>query len=125
MSACVGLQTSTVIWQSFVRVMWETDLNRHILQNRFDELRRRNRQIDMTRGKPAPDPYLRAAAAVGADPRRCLAFEDSPSGIASALAAGATVVGIATALSREAILAAGAHHAIGTFEDPQLAALIA
>ncbi|HMO07668.1 MAG TPA: HAD family phosphatase [Paracoccaceae bacterium] len=47
---------------------------------------------DVARPKPAPDPFLRAAALLGADPARCLAFEDSDTGAASARAAGFTVV---------------------------------
>lgn len=47
---------------------------------------------DVERAKPAPDPYLRAAALMGVDPARCLAFEDSDPGAASARAAGFTVV---------------------------------
>ncbi len=39
-------------------------------------------------GKPAPDVYLRAARLAGADPRDCLAIEDSPTGAAAAHAAG-------------------------------------
>ncbi len=42
--------------------------------------------------KPAPDPYLRAAELLGMDPMRCMAVEDSPTGIASARAAGCYVV---------------------------------
>ncbi|MHC0052381.1 HAD family hydrolase [Actibacterium sp. D379-3] len=42
--------------------------------------------------KPAPDPYLRAAALLDADPARCLAFEDSDTGVRAAVAAGMTVV---------------------------------
>jgi len=44
-------------------------------------------------GKPAPDVYEHAAARVGADPDACVAVEDSAHGVASASAAGATVVG--------------------------------
>lgn len=39
-------------------------------------------------GKPHPEPYLRAAAALGVDPAACVAIEDSPTGVASAEAAG-------------------------------------
>ena len=39
-------------------------------------------------GKPHPDPYLRAAAALGVAPEDCVAIEDSPTGVASAEAAG-------------------------------------
>jgi HAD superfamily hydrolase (TIGR01509 family) len=42
--------------------------------------------------KPAPDVYLRAAALLGAPPERCVAVEDSPSGIAAAEAAGCPVL---------------------------------
>ena len=47
---------------------------------------------DVARAKPAPDPYLLAAARLGVDPSRCLAFEDSETGARSAHAAGMTVV---------------------------------
>ena len=43
-------------------------------------------------GKPHPEPYLTAAAALGVDPRRCVAVEDTVSGYASASAAGCRVV---------------------------------
>ena len=42
--------------------------------------------------KPAPDLYLEGARRLGADPADCLAFEDSDTGTAAALAAGMTVV---------------------------------
>lgn len=44
--------------------------------------------------KPAPDPYLAAAAGLGVLPEHCLAIEDSQAGVASALAAGMTAVGV-------------------------------
>lgn len=49
---------------------------------------------DVTAGKPDPEPYLRAAALLGVDPGRCVALEDSPSGIASAEAAGCAVIAV-------------------------------
>lgn len=49
---------------------------------------------DVERGKPHPDPYLLAAERLGVDITRCLAIEDSPTGVASALAAGATVLAV-------------------------------
>ncbi|UGQ11369.1 HAD family hydrolase [Yinghuangia sp. ASG 101] len=39
-------------------------------------------------GKPHPEPYLRAAADLGVDPARCVAFEDSHSGVHAANTAG-------------------------------------
>jgi HAD superfamily hydrolase (TIGR01509 family) len=44
--------------------------------------------------KPHPEHYRAAAAALGVDPARCVAIEDSPAGISSALAAGCAVLGI-------------------------------
>jgi HAD superfamily hydrolase (TIGR01509 family) len=44
------------------------------------------------RGKPHPDPYLRAAGLLGVDPADCVAIEDSNTGAASAQAAGCRVV---------------------------------
>ncbi|BBX22924.1 phosphoglycolate phosphatase [Mycolicibacter terrae] len=47
---------------------------------------------EVDRGKPAPDPYLRAAQLLELDPRWCLAVEDSPTGAAAAEAAGCAVL---------------------------------
>lgn len=49
---------------------------------------------EVTNGKPDPEPYLAAAAALGADPAWCVAIEDSPTGVASALAAGCATLGV-------------------------------
>ncbi|MFJ5213766.1 HAD family hydrolase [Streptomyces sp. NPDC088354] len=49
---------------------------------------------EVTRGKPAPDAYLLAAARIGVPPSDCLAVEDSPNGIRSATAAGMPVLAI-------------------------------
>ena len=48
---------------------------------------------DVTRGKPAPDLFLHAAALMGHLPERCVVVEDSPSGVASARSAGMAVIG--------------------------------
>ena len=47
---------------------------------------------DIARPKPEPDAYVKAARLFGADIRRCVAVEDSLTGIRSALASGAIVV---------------------------------
>ena len=49
-------------------------------------------QVD--RGKPAPDVYLAAAAALGVPAARCAAVEDSANGLRSAAAAGMAVVAV-------------------------------
>ncbi|MFG2562597.1 HAD family hydrolase [Streptomyces sp. NPDC048496] len=49
---------------------------------------------DTARTKPAPDPYLAAAAALGVDPRACVVVEDTPTGVAAAEAAGCAVLAV-------------------------------
>lgn len=49
---------------------------------------------DVVKGKPDPEPYQKGAALLGLDPAHCLVFEDSDSGIKSALSAGMRVVAI-------------------------------
>ena len=44
------------------------------------------------RGKPAPDIYIYAAGQLGLDPRECMALEDSPNGVKSAVSAGCRTV---------------------------------
>jgi HAD superfamily hydrolase (TIGR01509 family) len=47
---------------------------------------------EVPRGKPAPDVYLEAARRLGVEPARCVAIEDSASGIRAAHAAGMRVI---------------------------------
>lgn len=75
-------------------------------------------------GKPDPAPYLAGAEALGVRPARCLAFEDSGSGLEAARAAGCTVVGLTSTLSPQELRAAGAHHVIQDFTDPALGPLL-
>jgi HAD superfamily hydrolase (TIGR01509 family) len=49
---------------------------------------------EVGRTKPHPDPYLAAAARLGADPARCVVVEDSPTGVASGEAAGCRMVAV-------------------------------
>ncbi|MGR3933139.1 HAD-IA family hydrolase [Streptomyces sp. BRA346] len=56
---------------------------------------------DITRGKPDPEPFLLAAGKLGADPARCVVFEDAPAGLAAARAAGMRTVALTTTTSRE------------------------
>lgn len=48
----------------------------------------------LRRGKPAPDIFLLAAREVGVDPSECVVIEDSPAGVAAALAADMQVVAV-------------------------------
>ncbi|MFD8231984.1 HAD family hydrolase [Streptomyces sp. NPDC059696] len=49
---------------------------------------------EVPRTKPHPDPYLAAAAGLGADPARCAVIEDTATGVAAAEAAGCHVVAV-------------------------------
>jgi HAD superfamily hydrolase (TIGR01509 family) len=49
---------------------------------------------DVEHPKPAPDIYLEAARRLGTEPTECAALEDSPTGVAAAVAAGMKVIGV-------------------------------
>jgi beta-phosphoglucomutase len=63
---------------------------------------------DTPEGKPAPDPYIRAAALHGCPPHECLAVEDSRWGIESARTAGLRCVGITHTYPRDQLSMADA-----------------
>ena len=58
---------------------------------------------EVTRHKPAPEPYLRVAAHLGADPARCVVLEDTPTGVAAGCAAGCTVLAVAGTFPPDAL----------------------
>jgi HAD superfamily hydrolase (TIGR01509 family) len=65
--------------------------------------------------KPAPDPYLEACRRLGVEPGPTIfALEDSPSGVAAAVAAGLTVIGIP---SVEGVALDEAHHLAASLRD--------
>ena len=80
---------------------------------------------DCPRGKPAPDPYLEALRRLDVPAEKAIAFEDSPSGIAAAVAAGIYTVGIMSSLTADALREAGADIAITDYTDPKLPAILA
>jgi beta-phosphoglucomutase family hydrolase len=57
---------------------------------------------DVSRGKPHPDVFLRAAEGCGVDPAECLVFEDAPLGVEAAARAGMSAVVLTTTLGEEA-----------------------
>ncbi|MER5177981.1 HAD family phosphatase [Streptomyces sp. NPDC002896] len=71
--------------------------HRRIIDRVLDSLGRENFALtiagdEVERTKPYPDPYLLAAAGLGADPARCAVVEDTATGVAAAEAAGCRVV---------------------------------
>jgi HAD superfamily hydrolase (TIGR01509 family) len=71
---------------------------------------------DVRWGKPNPEVYLKAAAAVGVAPARCLVFEDAVVGVQAAREAGMRVIGVATSYTGDELTAAGAERFITDFE---------
>ncbi|HVK66970.1 MAG TPA: HAD family phosphatase [Polyangium sp.] len=63
---------------------------------------------EVTRGKPAPDIFLRAARRRDPAPAACVVFEDAANGVRAAKAAGMVAVGITTATTAEELRDAGA-----------------
>lgn len=53
--------------------------------------------------KPDPECFLKGAEMIGCNPKDCIIFEDSPSGILAALATGGKVIALATTLRLEDI----------------------
>lgn len=74
---------------SSTRPAVEHSLGQHGLIERFDAIISRELQAHH---KPHPDPFLKAAAALGVAPTDCLALEDSHNGVRAAAAAGMMTV---------------------------------
>ncbi|WP_019633842.1 HAD family hydrolase [Actinomadura atramentaria] len=72
---------------------------------------------EVARTKPDPEPYLTAAARLGADPAACVALEDSPNGLAAAEAAGCAVVAVPSVLP---IAAAPGRTVVASLHDVDL-----
>lgn len=76
----------------------------------------------VARGKPAPDLYLHAAAALGVPIEACVILEDSPVGVTGAVASGATVIGLCAgshcaADHAERLRALGVQHIAHNFDE--------
>jgi HAD superfamily hydrolase (TIGR01509 family) len=81
----VGLATGSI------RLEVERVLQALRIRDRFAAIVTRE---DCERGKPDPEPFLRAARGLGLHPRRCVAIEDTPGGIQAAKAAGMICVAV-------------------------------
>jgi HAD superfamily hydrolase (TIGR01509 family) len=80
--------------------------------------------IDLAHGKPAPDLFLRAAAALTVAPPQCLVVEDAPAGIAAGVAAGMHTLGVARSDDATPLRAAGAETIVTNLDEADLSALI-
>jgi len=69
------------------------------------------------RPKPDPEVYLKAAGLLGADPRACLAVEDSEYGVRAAHAAGMTVIQVPDMTEPTADLRALGHIVLASLND--------
>jgi len=98
-----ALRTAGVPWAlgtSAVPAHAEAALSRLGLSEAFPV---RITAADITRGKPHPEVYLKAAAALGVAPSACLVFEDALSGLRAARAAGASCVALTTSFPRDVL----------------------
>jgi HAD superfamily hydrolase (TIGR01509 family) len=86
----------------------------HGLAGRFRAIISRE---SVTHGKPHPEPYLKAAAALGVPPADVLAIEDSPTGLRSAHAAGMMTVLAPDLLQPDAATRALALSIIGSLDE--------
>ncbi|MGC4855417.1 HAD family hydrolase [Micromonospora sp. DT4] len=89
-----------------------TSSPRALVEIALDTLGRDNFDVvvagdEVVAAKPHPEPYLTAARRLGAPIERCVAIEDSPTGVASALASGAAVLAVPAEVPLPAI--AGVH----------------
>ncbi len=74
--------------------------------------------------KPDPMPYLHALKKFGLEPDQAIAFEDSPSGVRSAVAAGIPTIGITSGQTPKDLYDLGVKLAIADFTAPELWALL-
>lgn len=63
---------------------------------------------DIVNGKPHPEPYQKAASALGFPPTECVVMEDAPAGIRAGTAAGAKVIAVTTTADLPDLKKAGA-----------------
>ncbi|MFD9023154.1 HAD family hydrolase [Streptomyces parvulus] len=96
--------------------------HRRIIDRVLDSLGHRHFALtvagdEVARTKPHPDPYLAAAAGLGADPARCAVVEDTATGVAAAEAAGCQVVAVPSVAP---ITPAGRRTVVASLEEVDL-----
>ncbi|OUR73646.1 hypothetical protein A9Q78_02945 [Methylophaga sp. 41_12_T18] len=71
----------------------------------------------LTHSKPDPEIFLKAATSLSCEPTRCIAFEDSPNGVKSAVSAGMTVVQVPDLIAPDTELLKLEHIVLDTISD--------
>jgi HAD superfamily hydrolase (TIGR01509 family) len=100
-----------------------TSSSRRTVQHHLDfhGLAKRFHQVvahgDYTAGKPAPDPFLKAAERLGVEPGLCLALEDSHNGVRAAVAAGMMTIMVPDLLPPSAEIEALCTLVVGDLHD--------
>ncbi|MEM6253662.1 MAG: HAD-IA family hydrolase [Cyanobacteria bacterium P01_D01_bin.156] len=75
---------------------------------------------DLPRGKPDPLPYQTALDHLALSPQEALVFEDSPTGVRAAVAAGIPTIGVTSTHSHATLTKLGALFTISDFTDSRL-----
>lgn len=79
---------------------------------------RRVTALDVKHGKPYPEPYLKGASLVGADPADCMVVENAPLGVRAGKAAGCFVCAVMTGpVPREEFVKEGADLIFNSMEE--------
>jgi sugar-phosphatase len=76
---------------------------------------------DVLRGKPDPEPYLKAAKILGLPPADCIVVEDAPAGIRAGKSSGARVLALRTTAPDPELTASGATWIINDLASLRLA----
>jgi beta-phosphoglucomutase len=76
-------------------------------------------------GKPAPDIFLAAAAALAVAPADCIVVEDAPAGVIAAKNGGMRAIGIARLRDEAMLIRSGADLVVSTLDDVAIGPLVA
>jgi HAD superfamily hydrolase (TIGR01509 family) len=82
-------------------------------------------KTQVTHGKPDPEVYRKTVENLKTGNDYCVVFEDSISGVSSAIRAGIRVIGVTTSHSSQELQQAGTFHNINDFNDPSLPGILA
>ena len=78
---------------------------------------------DVSKGKPDPEVFLKAADLIGISPKNCIVFEDSTHGIEAAFQADMISVGITTTKPERELLKSGANLVVESLDEINLSIL--